>query len=80
MTVELAIPSLHGMTVQTLGQLYVILGSDRGLVGVALYRVPPKNPLVLLCGASRPPKRKQRGMARFALSKRRRLRAARGNR
>jgi hypothetical protein len=58
--------------VETLGQLYVILGSDRGLVGVALYRQPPKKPLVLLCGVPAPPKRAQRGLARISQSKRRR--------
>lgn len=66
------------MTVETLGQLYVILGSDRGLIAVALHRKPPKRPLVMLCGAPIPTPRPQRGLARISHAQRRRLLAGKG--
>jgi hypothetical protein len=64
-----------GPSVLTLGQLYVILGSDMGLIGVALYRLPPKKPMILLCAPRKQTPRKQRGAARLS-AKQRRVRKA----
>ncbi len=57
----------------TYGQLFVLLGSDDRLVGVALHRRPPKVPMVLLCGDIMLPMRPQRGLARLSRKQRRQL-------